>query len=192
MKTYLALALVVLLLSAPSSCVADVFGGKEGFKIRLKPSSVAKAIVSSADFEAIVLTPTTTTAPEILVDPSKVSTCKPMLLQAREKVVMGLALSYKWEKFEHFVLTLRASGYTGSIVLGIGKDASEEVKAKLLENCVTGLIVDDSVSTITSKGETMPFAAGRFLLFDSWLQQLELKESAWVLVSRFGTKETNH
>jgi hypothetical protein len=168
-----ALALIMLLsaLSSPIAGTSSVFGSKEGIKLSLNPSIAAESTPSLPHG-----------TPSMIVDPSQLSTCKLMLLQAHEKVVMGLALSYTWEKIGNFVLTLRTAGYTGSIVLGIGKDASEELKAKLLENCVTGVVVDESVSTITSKGETMPFAAGRFLLFDGWLQQLGLEESAWVLV----------
>jgi hypothetical protein len=125
-----ALALIMLL-SALSSSIAgtsSVFGSKEGIKLSLNPSIAADSTPSLPHGT------TTATTPSMIVDPSQLSTCKLMLLQAHEKVVMGLALSYTWEEIGNFVLTLRTDGYTGSIVLGIGKDASEELKAKLLEN----------------------------------------------------------
>mmetsp|Transcript_12911 Transcript_12911/g.27876 ORF Transcript_12911/g.27876 Transcript_12911/m.27876 type:complete len:867 (+) Transcript_12911:75-2675(+) len=51
--------------------------------------------------------------------------------------VIGLAVGYGRSVFERFVGSLRATGYAGSIILGIAPDASDGIRSYLSENNVT-------------------------------------------------------
>jgi hypothetical protein len=118
-----------------------------------------------------------------LVDPRSSTSCKKQLKDSNTRVVMGLGSGYAWHQLEPFIVSLRFSGFCGTIVLGVKKDAPVNLLSKLREHCVVALAVPGKVSKRNHPNEVLPPASARFILYKDWIAQLDLPDHAWVLLA---------
>lgn len=111
----------------------------------------------------------------------------PLLIDA---VVIGLAVGYGLSNFEQFVGSLRATGYNGHIIIGIGENPPSGVVEYLTKRQVTIKVVKFTQCTFTNyttnTGQLSPFNQrqkcavgypdykiqwGRFPLAADWLRE---------------------
>jgi hypothetical protein len=96
-----------------------------------------------------------------------------------QEVVMGVATGYSWGQIRNFVVSLRNTGYTGDIALGMNPtNQAEHMKKELTKYCVKALAVTYNMTYLPD----MPIASRRFLLYRHWLQELGYQDQARVLV----------
>jgi hypothetical protein len=112
---------------------------------------------------------------DLVVDPTTLPHCKLMMATTGD-VVMGMASGYSWEEghggsagISHFVRSLRNTGYTGKLLLGVKRELDPITKTKLEENCVFS--IDASVFDATYL-PNMPVASRRFPMYSSWIKLL--------------------
>jgi len=142
------------------------------------PAAAELAVPAAAEPADPVVTTTTIADPNQKWDSSK---C----------VVIGLAVNYGISEYRVFVGSLRATGYTGHIILGISQDASQDVREYLDKHKVTTKYVTvtrgpggctfyntttvDNIPSLdqkcTDKYPDYKIQWGRFPLARDWLQE---------------------
>jgi hypothetical protein len=96
----------------------------------------------------------------------------------QSRVVMGVAVGYGMDEFRRFVGSLRATGYKGSIILGVSVDLSERCRNYLLlHNVVTRTVPRDILTPARDgDGENAGFygiAVPRWRLYETWIKEAE-------------------
>jgi hypothetical protein len=97
----------------------------------------------------------------------------------RRKVVMGVAVGYGIEEFRRFVGSLRATGFMGAVVLGVGErdNLSPVAREYLQRHRVETRVVRDGTFTPNMQGEDgnhagfYNVAVPRWLLYRDWMRE---------------------
>ena len=96
----------------------------------------------------------------------------------QSRVVMGVALGYGIDEFRRFVGSLRATGYTGSIILGASSDLSERCHKYLVHQHVVAHVIPENFLTPTSDMDHAnagfySIAVPRWRLYEKWVLDTE-------------------
>ena len=100
----------------------------------------------------------------------------------RKHVVIGVAVNYGMEEFRRFVGTLRATGYIGTILLGVGADLSKECTRYLKRHHVEIRIVQQGKLTPVAKEEDgvnsgfYSVALPRWELYREWIEEKQFDD----------------
>jgi hypothetical protein len=85
---------------------------------------------------------------------------------------------------KQFVSSLRSTGYQGEIVLGTKEQITRELKTELERHCVVAMPVHDAhADNVEAKGNTMPIASRRFLLYEQWIKELDYSPQTTIFIT---------